>query len=78
MQAIKIKYTPGRPQTKAEIENDLKQFLQIISPVIEATKGSSNTFLIITKLLKKINDPDFVNIKALGPLLEKYNYLLEE
>lgn len=68
----------NRPETKQEIENDLKTFLKTIGPIIELTNSSSNTMLLIPRLMKKINDPNFVDFKKLGPLLEKYSYLIQE
>ena len=68
----------NRPETKQEIENDLKTFLKTISPIIELTNSSSNTMLLIPRLMKKIHDPSFVDFKKLGPLLEKYSYLIEQ
>ena len=68
----------NRPETKEEIESDLKTFLTTISPIIQLTQSTSNTMLLLPRLLKKINDPDFVDFKKLGPLLEKYSYLINE
>jgi hypothetical protein len=68
----------NKPRTKEEIEADLKKFLQIISPIVELTKSSSNTMLIVTKLMRKLQDPNFVNFKELGPLLDKYQYLIKQ
>jgi len=68
----------NRPETKQEIEKDLKTFLKTISPIIELTNSSSNTMLLIPRLMKKIHDPGFVDFKKLGPLLEKYSYLIEQ
>ena len=71
----------SRPESKEEIENDLRNFLVAIKPLITAVEKNQNRSLIFTvsSLAKDVaTDKAFLDdIKKCGPLLEKYKYLID-
>ena len=71
----------SRPESKEEIENDLRNFLVAIKPLITAVEKNQNRSLIFTvsSLAKDVaTDKEFLTkIKECAPLLEKYKYLID-
>lgn len=71
-----------RPQSVEEIEQDLRNFLSTIEPIlqiVESNKKRSAIYSAGITLKKIMTNADF--LKKLGnlqPLLEKYAYLLNE
>ena len=71
-----------RPQTVNEIEEDLKLFLQTISPILSVVTKNKNRSALYTAsiaLRKVLSDDKLLeNLAHLQPLLEKYSYLVNE